>query len=108
MSDLETAEKVLEEIRDPNRLSHLRRRPRCADGSLDMRNSVNQALKKNDRVTDFYDPIFPGALVETATIEQLQADQQQRYDAARFRELTDRVDKLERERSALLRYQEKA
>ena len=108
MADLETAKKVLEEIRDPGRLGPLRRRPRCADGTLDMRHWANRGLSKRAQVTDYYDPAEPGALVEAAVIEQLQADQQERYDAARFHELTERVAKLERERAALLRYREKA
>ena len=57
MADLETAEKVLEEIRDPDRLGQLRRRPRCADGSLDMRNKVNRGLSKHAQISDFYDPV---------------------------------------------------
>ena len=32
---------ALAEIRDYKRLGHLRRRPRCNDGSLDMRHKAN-------------------------------------------------------------------
>ena len=41
-------------------------------------------------------------------VQQLRPDQQERYDRAHFRELTARVARLERERSTLLRYREKA
>ena len=108
MADQETARKILEEIRDPTRLGHLRRRPRCADGSLDMRYKVNRGLSKLEMAAEFYDPAHPAVLVEEAVVRQLRANQQERYDQARFRELTARVAKLEQERSTLLRYREKA
>ena len=108
MAEHETARKILEEIRDPTRLGHLRRRPRCADGTLDMRHKVNKGLSKLEMTAEFYDPAQPAVLVEEAVIRQLRADQQARYDEARFRVLTARVAKLEKERSTLLRYREKA
>ena len=35
------------------------RRPRCYDGSLNLRFSVNKSFSKDDIVTDFYDPKDP-------------------------------------------------
>ena len=37
----------------------LKRRPRCKDGSLDMRYKVNWGLRKYDIIGDFYDPENP-------------------------------------------------
>ena len=95
MADQEAARKIFEEIQDPGRLGHLRRRPRCADGSLNMRYKVNWGLAKDTKAAVFYDPAQPNVLIEAAVIEQLRADQQKRYDQARFRELTARVARLE-------------
>ena len=78
MADQETARKILEEIRDPTRLGHLRRRPRCADGSLDMRYKVNRGLSKLEMAAEFYDPAHPAVLVEEAVVRQLRANQQKR------------------------------
>ena len=108
MADDETARKIFDEIRDPTRLGHLRRRPRCTDGSLDMRHKVNRGLSKLEMAAEFYDPDQPATLIEDAVIHQLRADQQARYDAIRFQVLTERIAKLEKERSTLLRYREKA
>ena len=52
-------EKALAEIRDISALYHLRRRPRCIDGTLDMRFRVNKAFTKRDQVSDYYDPLKP-------------------------------------------------
>ena len=41
------AKKALTEIRDTNVLFHLRRRPRCRDGSLDLRCKVNKVFMKS-------------------------------------------------------------
>ena len=46
-------------IRNANKLYHLRLRPRCADGRLDIRQKVNRSFEKNAVVTDFYDPEDP-------------------------------------------------
>ena len=46
-------------MRDPELLFHLRRRPRCLDGSLDMRCSVNKGFTKWSHVSNFYDPKDP-------------------------------------------------
>ena len=75
MADHETARKIMEEIRDPTRLGHLRRRPRCADRTLDMRHKVNKGLSKLEMTAEFYDPAQPAVLVEEAVIRQLRADQ---------------------------------
>ena len=115
MADDETAESVLAELRDTARLGHLQRRPRCSDGSLDMRSQANRGLSKHARVTDYYDPCAPSDIVEELVITELRRRQQMRYDSARFRELTERVARLERENTvlwvllkALTRYREKA
>ena len=58
--DAETKAKVaLAQIRNSDHLLHLRRRPRCADGRLDMRATVNRAFAKDALVTDYYDPLEP-------------------------------------------------
>ena len=64
MADHETAESVLAELRDTARLGHLTRRPRCADGTLDMRCRANKGLSNHARVTDYYDPERPADIVE--------------------------------------------
>ena len=40
-------------------LLNLRRRPRCADGRLDMRASVNKSFAKDAFVTDYYELLEP-------------------------------------------------
>ena len=90
-----TAKKKLAEIRDGDRLGHLRRRPRCSDGGLDMRSKANRGLSKHAVVTDFYDPAKPNEVIEKAVIQQLLDRQQDEYDALRFQELSERVNKLE-------------
>ena len=100
--------KALAEIRDHERLGYLRRRPRCHDGTLDMRCRANQGLEKHAAVTNFYDPAEPSVVIKEAAIQKLLSKQQEQYDKARFEELVARVKKLERERSSLLHYKEKA
>ena len=73
-----------------------------------MRHKVNKGLSKLEMAAEFYDPDQPEALVAETVIRKLRADQQERYDQARFRILTARVAKLEKERSTLLRYRDKA
>ena len=51
-------------LRDSDRLGHLRRRPRCGDGSLDMRSKANKNLSKYAKVADYYDPADPDVDVE--------------------------------------------
>ena len=82
---------MLAEIRNHGRLKHLLRRPRCRDGSLDMRCKVNWSFSKTDQVTDYYDPIDPSIDISQVVIQQYLADQQRRYDNARFKELTSCV-----------------
>ena len=59
---------ALEEIRDHNALGPYRRRPRCVDGTLDMRYKVNKSFSKHDRVSDYYDPARPAIDIEEATL----------------------------------------
>jgi hypothetical protein len=102
------AEDILAEMRDNSTLAHLRRRARCPDGSLDMRLRANKGLRKDSKVSDYYDPTRPDVDVDQEVIELYLVDQQQRYDSARYQELTARVKALELERSSLLRFKEKA
>ena len=62
------AEKALAMIRDASALFNLRRRPRCSDGSLDMRNKVNKVLMKSSQVTDYYDPKEPSVTIKESVI----------------------------------------
>ena len=73
-----------------------------------MRHSVNKGLSKLDMAAEFYDPAHPAVLVEESVVRQLRTNQQERYDQARFQVLMARVAKVEKERSTLLRYREKA
>ena len=62
--DAESNQKLaIAQIRDSGRLLHLRRRPRCAKGCLDMRAKVNRSFSKDLHVTDYYDPLDPSAVV---------------------------------------------
>lgn len=103
-----SASQILTEIRDGDRLGHLRRRPRCSDRSLDKRHKVNRAFSKTALVTNYYDPADPDVDVEEAVIEMYLTEQQQAYDAARFEELTTRVRELEQERVELRGWKAKA
>ena len=92
---------ALERIRNTNKLYHLRRRPRCADGRLDLRHKVNRAFSKHAVVTDYYDPQDPTKAVDQDVIQQCLDRQQEEYDNARFEELSAKVKKLEEEQSSL-------
>ena len=94
MADNETAEQVLAELRDADRLGSLLRRPRCADGSLDKRCKANRGLSKDALVTDYYDPEQPAVNIEEAVIEELRRQQQERFDALCFKDLTAQVAQL--------------
>jgi hypothetical protein len=85
------AEDILAEIRDISTLAHLRRRARCPDGTLDMRHKANKGHRKDSKVSDYYDPTEPDVDVDLEVIELYQVDQQQRYDSARYQELTAKV-----------------
>ena len=107
--DAESNSKLaLAQIRDSNRLLHLRRRPRCANGCLDMRARVNRSFSKDSHVTDYYDPLDPSAVVSLDEILLYQVQQQRDYDDARFQQLHSRIEQLERERSALLKFKASA
>ena len=95
-------------LRDPDRLGHLRRRPRCGDGSLDMRSKANKSLSKYAKVADYYDPADPDVDVEEALINDMLKEQQKIYDEVRFEELTTRIRELEAERSELRRFKTRA
>ena len=103
-----SAAAALAVIRDPDRLGHLRRRPRCSDGSLDMRSKANKNLSKYARVTDYYDPADPAVDVNQALIDDMLKEQQKIYDEARFKDLTTRIRELEEERSELRRFKARA
>ena len=65
-------------IKDVDRLKDLRRRPRCRDGSLDLRAEVNKGLAKHDeQVTDYYDPDDPKDNVPAFAIKYLLEQQQE-------------------------------
>ena len=53
-------------------------------------------------VTDYYDPKEPSKNVSPANIQLLRDHQMKKYDALRFKELTERIKKLERERHILV------
>ena len=57
------------EIRRSDDLYHLRRRPRCIDGSLNLNSRANKAFRKNSLVSDYYDPNDPTLDVEVAVIQ---------------------------------------
>ena len=63
------ANKALAEMRRYDELYHLRRRPRCIDGSLNLNSRANKAFRKNSLVSDYYDPNDPTLDVEVAVIQ---------------------------------------
>ena len=75
METSNSAAAALAVIRDPDRLGHLRRRPRCSDGSLDMRSKANKSLYKYAKVSDYYDPEDPDVDVDQALINDMLKEQ---------------------------------
>ena len=63
------ANKALADIRRYNDLYHLRRRPRCVDGSLNLKSKVNRCFTKVARVSDYYDPSDPTIDIDEAMIQ---------------------------------------
>ena len=62
------ANKALDKIRCYDHLYHLRRRPRCIDGTLNLNSRVNRSFAKVSKVSDFYDPYDPSIDVDEAVI----------------------------------------
>lgn len=52
-------EATQEEENSEDILFDLRRRPRCKDGTLNLKYKVNQSFAKDDFVSNFYDPKDP-------------------------------------------------
>ena len=105
MESIAKSKQIMAEIRDFERLKHLRRRPRCADGTLDRRYKVNKSFNKgDDTITDYYDPKDPSKNVPQAVIQQLQDHQQKEYDDAKFGELNRRYQR--RMEEVKLRYEQ--
>jgi hypothetical protein len=63
------ANRALAEIRRCDSLYHLRRRPRCVDGSLNLNSRVNRSFHKVARVSDYYDPYDPTIDIDEAMIK---------------------------------------
>ena len=63
-------------------LFDLKKRPRCADGTLNLRFKCNQSFKKDDIVTDYYNPKDPSINVRQELIKmyQLQLLKKQDFD----------------------------
>ena len=96
----------MSDIRCQDHLFFLRRRPRCVDGSLNLSSRVNKSFNKDSQASNYYDPLDPSINIDQGLIEAHLDMQQEAYDDARFEELTARVKKLERERSALVKYKD--
>ena len=90
------SDKYFAKIKDVDRLKDLKRRPRCSDGSLDLRAKVNKSLSKDGQVTDYYDPDDPKDNVPQDAIDQALREQQQEYDKLRFKELAAQKARLEK------------
>ena len=83
----------------------MRRRPRCQDGTLDLRFKVNIAFDKNADVTDYYDPMQPKVNIKQRTIDMLEARLKSDYDKAKFGELQEQLDELKMEVDSLKKYE---
>lgn len=90
------ADKYFAKIKDVNNLGFLKRRPRCPDGSLDIRMKVNRKFDKYEYVTDYYHPENPDVEVTQASIDQALRDQQEEFEKIRFKELAAQKAKLDR------------
>ena len=90
------ADKYFAKIKDVDSLGGLKRRPRCPDGSLDLRAKANKSFSKHGNVTDFYFKQNPLFLVSQDTIDGLLKEQQEEYDKLRFKELVAQKTKLEK------------
>ena len=60
---------------------NLRRRPRCLDGTLNLRFKANQSFQKHDLVTNFYDPKDPSInlgqdVIKIYLLKRLRASEQ--------------------------------
>ena len=97
-----TSEEALAEIRDVSRLRHLRLRPRNQDGSLDLRCKANKGFERGDGVTAYFDPQLPHLNIKPEIITALQSQQQEQYDALRFKELTEKLEALQASYGSLL------
>ena len=90
------SDKYFAKIKDVDRLKDLKRRPRCSDGSLDLRAKVNKCLSKDGQVTDYYDPDDPKDNVPQNVIKHLLEQQREEYDKLRFKELAAQKARLEK------------
>ena len=54
-----SADSLFVKLKDVDNLYFLKRRPRCADGSLNLSHKVNKGYPKHQSATDYYDPKDP-------------------------------------------------
>ena len=73
-----------------------------------MRCKANSGFAKHARVTDYFDPADPSVVIGDAVIQEALDRQQKEYDELRYKELMDRVLRLEKERTALEKFKQKA
>ena len=66
-----TADSQFAKIKDVETLFFLKRRPRCADGTLNFSYKVNKGYPRHLAATDYYDPKDPSSNVAQDSIDRL-------------------------------------
>ena len=66
-----SADSQFAKIKDVENLFFLKRRPRCADGTLNFSYKVNKGYPRHLAATDYYDPKDPSSNVAQDTIDRL-------------------------------------
>ena len=67
-----------------------------------MRCKANRGFKRDEEVTDYFDPKCPSKNQEQWYIKKLKGFQKEVYDELRFKELTEKLETLQKSYGALL------